>query len=97
MGGLDWVVWLGALDLGWGDTTAADDLGGAAGAAGLALDGLGLGGWDIEDVELAAGGWLDNGGDSWIMGDVVSVHHVVVPVSLSLLHSAWLEAEGASP
>jgi len=99
MGGLDWVVWLWALDIGWRDTAATWDFGGAAGAALLALDGLGLGlgGWDVEDVELAAGRWFDDGCDCWIMGDVVSVHDIVVPVSLTLLHSAGLEAEGACP
>jgi hypothetical protein len=103
VGGLDWVVWLWALDLAWGDTTATGNLLGHAawgalgglGSAGRAAGGLG--GWDVEDVELAASGWLDDGLVGWIMGDVVSVHDVVVPVSLTLLHGATLEAEGTVP
>jgi hypothetical protein len=103
VGSLDWVVWLWALNLAWGDTTATRNLlGHAAGRALGWLDGAGgaagrLGSWDIEDVELAASGWLDNGLVGWIMGDVISVHDVVVPVSLTLLHGATLEAEGTVP
>jgi len=100
MSSLDRVVWLRRLDLGWGDTTAPwDFLGHAARRTGtaLGLGILGLGGWNIEDVELAASGRLDNGLMSWVMGDVVAVHDIIVPVSLTLLHGAALEAEGACP
>jgi len=86
MGSLDWVVWLWALNLRWRDTTATDNILGHA--AGGALDLGGLGGWDIEDVELAAGGWLNNGCVSWVVGNVVPIHDVVVPVALTLLHGA---------
>jgi hypothetical protein len=101
VGGLDWVVWLWGLDLGWGAWAALGYILGhaarAAGAVLLGAGGLGLGGWDIENVELALGGWLEDGLVGWVVRAVVPIHDVVIPVSLSLLHSATSEAEGASP
>lgn len=97
--------WLWALDLGaveWaalGDTTVGGD---AAGSASL-LGGAGGGGlsslasWNIEGVQLAAGGWLSDGLAGWVVRDVVTVDDVVVPVALALLESGSLEAEGALP
>jgi len=98
-GGLDWVVWLGALDVGGGDTAAMGNvLGGAArGALGVPGGGLAGASWHIEDVELALGGWLKNGLLGWVMCAVVPIHDVVVPVALTLLESATSEAESASP
>jgi len=66
----------------------------AAGFYGL---GLSLGSWDIEDVELAAGGWLHDMLVGGVVRDMVPIHDVVVPVSLPLLHSATLEAKGPGP
>jgi len=62
-----------------------------------ALGGGRLAGWDIEDVQGTAGGWLGGGGHSGVVGDVVSVDDVVVPVSLTSLESSTLELEGALP
>ena len=86
-GGLDWVVWLWALDVLTGDTTADGDLlGGAAGGA-LGRGGLGAAGWDIEDVELALGGWLEDGLLGWVMGAVVAIHDILSHVYVSTCHS----------
>jgi len=97
--GLDWIVWLWGLDLRGRDTTATGNFyGHAAGVAlGGAGDGLGLGGWDVEGIELTASSWLNNRWVGWVVGDVVPVHDVIVPVALTLLHDAILEAKGASP
>lgn len=101
MGGLDWVVRLWALDLGWGawttDWDIAGDAAGAARAAFLCAGGLGLGSWDIEDVELALSGWLEDGLVGWVVCAVVPIHDVVVPVALTGLHGASGESEGACP
>jgi hypothetical protein len=101
MGGLNWVVWLWGLDLGWGawatDWDIAGNTAGAARAALLCAWGLGLGSWDIKDVELALGGWLEDGLVGWVVCAVVPIHDVVVPVSLTGLHGTSGEAEGASP
>ena len=96
--GLDW-HW--AHDLGWGERAALGNTGGGN-AARLArrLDwgGLaGLCGWDVEGVELAAGGGLSHGLAGWIVGDVVAVDDVVVPVALALLEGGSGEAEGTLP
>jgi hypothetical protein len=101
MGGLNWVVWLWGLDLRWGawaaDWDFSGNTAGAARAALLGAWGLGLGSWDIENVELALGGWLEDGLVGWVVCAVVPIHDVVVPVSLTGLHGASSEAEGASP
>jgi len=55
-------------------------------------DGRG-GGWDIEDVQLAAGGGLDGVLAGGIVRDVVSIKDIVVPVALALLEEGALEAE----
>jgi hypothetical protein len=98
---LDWVVWFWRLDLGWGawatDWDFAGNTAGATRAALFGARGLGLGSWDIEDVELALSGWLEDGLVGWVVCAVVPVHDVVVPVSLTGLHGTSGEAEGASP
>jgi hypothetical protein len=78
VGGLDWVVWLWALDVLWSDTTAAGDL--LRGAARGALGGGGLAAarWDIKDVKLALSGWLKDGLLGWVVGAVVAVHDVLL-------------------
>ena len=101
LAGLVWLDWHWALDAGWGESAALGDAGGAL-AAGLAVgrlgnDGTGLWGWDVEGVELAAGGGLGDGLAGWVVGDVVAVDDVVVPVALALLEGGTLEAEGTLP
>lgn len=90
--GLAGLDWLGGDDASGGDWAALGDgaRGSARGAAGL--DG-GSGSWDIEDVQLAAGGGLDGVLAGGIVGDVISVKDVVVPVALALLDQGALEAE----
>jgi len=91
------------LDVAGSNTTTGGDLarvtarGTLAGRRAVAGRSLGLAGGNIEDVELAAGGWLDGVLLGWIVRDVVSVHHVVVPVALTLLEDGRLEAESSSP
>lgn len=87
-------------DLGWGWGTASGDgweTGGLDGHLGLGglLDGSG---WDVEDVQLSAGGLLDDVLLGRVVGDVVSIDDVVVPVSATLLESmGTLEAESSLP
>jgi hypothetical protein len=88
--GLAWASWLWGLDLASG--SGLWDLAGSA-AGGLGL----LGSWDIDDVELAAGGWLDGELDGGVVRDGVSVHLVVVPVALASLELLGGEAESALP
>jgi len=84
-------------DLGGRDSAALGDvLGDAARLAG-GLDGSGTSGWDIEDVQLAAGGGLDGVLAGGVVGDVVAVKDVVVPVALALLEHGALEAESTLP
>lgn len=93
----------GALDLGRAQGATLGDIGLAAGAASGLLSGGGvdsgggLGGRDVQDVELAAGGGLDDGVAGGVVGDVVAVDDIVVPVALALLQGLALEAEGALP
>jgi len=82
---------LGRDDLGSG--AALWDLDGLAGWLGLGSGGANS--RDIEDVQHAAGGGLLGGGLGGVVGDVVPIDDVVVPVSLSLLKSGWLESEGS--
>ena len=79
---------------------------GGQGATGCDVSAAGLwcggaAGWlaagNIEDVELAAGCWLHGVFDGGVVRDVVSVHHVVVPVAASELEHGGLEAEFADP
>jgi len=98
--GLAWTIWLWTFDLcGW--ATLWDLARVAARVAGLGGGGRGrrrlLAGWDIEDVELAAGGGLDGKFLSGVVGDAVAVHLVVVPVALAGLEGLGLEAESALP
>jgi hypothetical protein len=84
------------LDFRGGEGAAFGDVvGGAAGGGG----GGGLGGaaGDVEDVELSTGGGLDGVFDSGVVGDVVSVHDIIVPVPSTQLEHGRLEAELASP
>jgi len=80
-------------DPGGRETTAQGDVSGIALAAiwGAALAG------QIEDVEFTAGGWLDGEFGSGVMRDVVPIHDVVVPVSLTGLEHGALETEGTLP
>jgi hypothetical protein len=59
--------------------------------------GSGLARGNVEDVELATGGGLDNRVAGWIVRDVVAVNDVVVPVALSLLQGLALESESTLP
>jgi len=91
---LTWAIWLWALDLGgWATLWNFSRL--AARFAGLG--GRVLAGWNVEDVELAASGWLDGEFLGRVVGDAVAVHLVVVPVSLAWLESLGLEAKGSLP
>lgn len=88
------------LDLGRAEGAALGDVRNAAGLADGLVGGGGGGGLargDVEDVELAAGGGLDDGLAGGIVGDVVAVDDVVVPVALALLQGLALEAEGTLP
>jgi len=58
--------------------------------------GLGLS-WDVEDVELAAGGGLSGVVLGGVVRDVVAVDDVVVPVPLSLSQGSALEFEASQP
>ena len=101
LAGLVGLDWLWAHDLGWGERAALGDTGAghaARLAVGLDWDGLaGLRGWDVEGVELAAGGGLGDGLAGWVVGDVVAVDDVVIPVALALLEGGGREAEGTLP
>lgn len=89
----------GALGLGGNDALWAE--GTALGDGSVALVGRagrrGLGGWDVDDVELAASGGLGGVLLGWVVGDVVAVNDVVVPVALALLEGGTVELEAASP
>ena len=94
--------WSWALDLRGIERAALGDLSSAGAACmarglGCSLNGGGLGSWDVEDVELAASGWLGDGLAGWVVRDVVAVDDVVVPVSLALLQCGAWEAEGTLP
>lgn len=102
LAGLVGTLGLGSNDALWGDTTALGNGGGrdtaglAVGRAGAGRRGL-LGGWDVDDVQLAAGGGLGGVVLSGVVRDVVAVDDVVVPVALALLQGGALELEGADP
>jgi len=88
------------LDLGRAEGAALGDVRGAARLADGLVGGSGGGGLargDVEDVELAAGGGLDDGLAGGVVGDVVAVDDVVIPVALALLQGLALEAEGTLP
>lgn len=91
---------LRGLDLGWAESAALWHIGDAAGLADGFVGGdsgrLGSS-RDVEDVELAASGGLDDGLAGRVVGDVVAVDDVVVPVALALLQGLSLEAKGALP
>jgi len=93
--GLAWAGWLGALD--FAGSGGLGNLAGVTAGRGRGLGGGLLGGWDINDVKLAASGWLDGELLGRIMGDRVSVHLVVVPVALASLELLGGEAECALP
>jgi len=52
---------------------------------------------DIKDVQRSASGGLDGGGDTGVVGNVVTIDDVVVPVSLASLESGILESKGTLP
>jgi len=98
VGGLAGALGLGALNGSGGQSAALRHVAGVAAGRTLGRAGAGrLAGWDIEDVELAAGGGLDGELARGIVGDVIAVHHVVEPVALALLQDGALEAESSSP
>jgi hypothetical protein len=98
VGGLAWALGLGCAD-GRGRERAAlgNDARVAAGRALGSSGGSGLGGWDIEDVQLAAGGGLSGELAAGVVGDLVAIEHVVEPVALTGLEDRGLEAEGTLP
>jgi len=51
----------------------------------------------VEDIQLAAGGGLSGGGDTGVVGDMITIDDVVIPVSLASLESRVLEAERSFP
>jgi len=73
------------LDLAWAEGTTGRDL--ARVAAGVVrgrrtvTTTAALPTWDVEDVELTAGGGFGGELLGWVMADVVAVDDVVVPVS----------------
>nr|POE66119.1 hypothetical protein CFP56_54381 [Quercus suber] len=88
----------GVIDERWGERAALGHVGLADAArmtGRLAARGLGRG--DVEGVELAAGGGLDDMLAGGVMGDVVPVDDVVIPVALALLEGGAGEAELALP
>jgi len=95
---------LGALDLGGREGATLGDVGGdaaglaggALGGSGSSLGGTGLGGGDVEDVELAAGGGLGGELAGGVVADVVAIDDVVVPVALALFERT-LETEATLP
>lgn len=90
---------LWGLDLGRAEGAALWDIRYAAGRADglLGGGGGGLARGNVEDVELAASGGLDDRVTGGIVGDVVAVNDVVVPVALALLQGLALETESALP
>lgn len=80
---LAWLDGLGRLDLRRGQSAALGDVGGdaARGALGLLLVARGvlglLAGGDVERVQLAAGGRLDDMVLCWVVRDVVAVDDVL--------------------
>lgn len=94
------LLWLWGLDLGRAEGAALGDIRDAAGCTDGLLGGSSSGGLargNVEDVELAASGGLDDGVAGGIVRDVVAVDDVVVPVALALLQGLALEAESAFP
>jgi len=91
---------LGVLDLGRRQSTSLGNIDGlAAGMAGATGAGLAaaVATGNIEDVQFAASGGLGGVFDGRIVGDVVSVHDVVVPVTTAELQDRGLEAEFTGP
>jgi hypothetical protein len=52
---------------------------------------------DIDDVELAACGWLDGKFNGGVVGDVVTINDIIVPISLPKVEGSSLEAESSLP
>jgi hypothetical protein len=95
---LTWALRARRHDLAGLDSTATWDVAGVAARGTLAGRAAGrLAGWHVEDVELATGGRLDGVLAGWVVGNVIAVHHVVVPVSLTGSENCVLEAKGSSP
>jgi len=95
-------LWVRRLDVTWRDSTATRDVSGVAsrstlvaGAGARSLGAL----WKryVQDVQFAASGGFDSVLLSRIVGHLVAVHHVVVPIALSLLQNRRLEAEFSCP
>lgn len=51
----------------------------------------------VENVQLTAGRGLSGGGNTRVVGDMVTVDDVVIPVSLASLKGRVLEAESSLP
>lgn len=82
---------------GWGQSTSDWHINTVAARLG---GGSRLGGGrtgNIEDVQLASGGWLNGKLSCGIMGDMVAVHDVVVPVARTGVKHGSLEAECSLP
>jgi len=94
------LLWFRGLDLGRAKGAALWDVRHAAGRTDGLLGGSSGGGLargNVEDVELAASGGLDDGVAGGIVRDVVAIDDVVVPVALALLQGLALEAESTLP
>ena len=95
---------LGVLDLAGAESTAGGDLSAVARGGRVGRDGgtsslaISVTSWDIDDVELAAGGLLGDEFLGRIMRDMVAIYDVVVPVARAKLQGVGtLKAEGAFP
>jgi hypothetical protein len=99
-GKVTWADWLWRSDL--GSWLTAWELARVAARRSLGVLGGGLllgsiRGWNIEDVEFSASGWLDGEILGWIVRNSIAVEHVVEPVSLTSLHNGGGEAESTLP
>jgi len=91
--GLAGALGLWAADGRWAEGATLRE--GTALTAGFALGGTGS--WDIEGVELAAGGGLGGEFTAGVVGDLIAIEHVVEPVALAWGENRGLEAEGTAP
>jgi len=91
VGSLTWALGLWAADGSWGDGATLWDSAGLT--AGSTLVSSAGGGWDVQNVELAASGWLSGEFAGWVVADLVTVEHVVEPVALAWDEDGALVAE----
>jgi hypothetical protein len=97
VGGLAWALGHWAADGSWGNWATLWDSTGLTAGSTLISSGAGLWGWYIEGVELAASGWLSGELAGWVMGDLITIEHVVEPVALTWDEERALEAERSWP